>query len=124
MDQYTNYFDALSQTMYSQQSDAASPFLSQESHPPSLSGSPVSSEASDSLVDEAIRYGLFGYDHSPAPTYSSYNQRYAIGFPLRSIFQLTSPLPQLCQRFHGRTNAYERSVLSRGFVRLRDPHDV
>lgn len=93
MDQYTNYLDALSQSMYSQQPNAPSPLLSQESHPPSLSGSPVSSEASDSLIEEAIRYGLFGYEHSPAATYGSYDQKYAVGLLLPSIFQLTIPLP-------------------------------
>jgi len=76
MDQYTNYFDALSQSMYSQQANA---FLSPESPPPSLSSSPVSSEASDSLLDEAIRYGLYGYDPSPAVSYNPYNQKYAVG---------------------------------------------
>ena len=76
MDQYTNYLDALSKPIFSQQANSASTFLSSESHPPSLSASPVSSEGSDSLFEEAMRYGLFGYDPSPAPTYSPYNQKY------------------------------------------------
>ena len=78
MDQYTNYLDALSKTIYSQQSDPNSAFLSPDSHPPSLSASPVSSEGSDSLVDEAMRYGLFGYDPSPMVTYNPFYQKYVL----------------------------------------------
>ena len=79
MDQHTNYFDALSNPTYSQQSDPASPFLSSGSHPPSLSASPVSygtSEGSDVFIDEAIQYGFFGYDPSPVAAYGPYYQRY------------------------------------------------
>ena len=78
MDQYTNYFDTLSKTVFSQQPNSASAFLSPDSHPPSLSASPVSSEGSDSLVDEAMRYGLFGYDPSPTVTYHPYYQKYVL----------------------------------------------
>lgn len=76
MDQYTNYFDTLSQSMYPQQINTTSAFLSSESHPPSLSASPVSSEGSDSLVDESVQYGLFSYDQPPTVIYNSYDQKY------------------------------------------------
>ena len=76
MDQYTNYLDGLSKPVYSQQADPASKFLSPEPRPPSLSASPVSSEGSDSFIDEAIRYGFFGYDPSSAATYNPFNQKY------------------------------------------------
>lgn len=82
MDQYTNYLNALSKPVYSQQADPASTFLSPESHPPSLSASPVSSEGSESLIDEALRYGLFGYDPSSEATYNPYNQKYVLSLSL------------------------------------------
>ena len=77
MDQYANYLDTLSQPTYSQQPNTAYVFLSPESHPPSLSASPVSSEGSEAWVDEVLQYGFFGYDHSPAVPYSPY--RYGVG---------------------------------------------
>jgi hypothetical protein len=83
MDQYTNYLDALSQ--YPQQTDVTSPFLSSASQPPSLSASPVSSEGSDSLIDETVQYGLFAYDQSHTAMYSPYDQKY---FGCRSCIRL------------------------------------
>ena len=73
---YTNYLTALSHSMYSQQDHATSAFLSSDSQPPSLSASPVSSEGSDSLIDETAQYGLYGYDHLATAMYNSYNQRF------------------------------------------------
>ena len=77
MDQYTNYIDSLSQSMYPQQANSTSTFLSSESQPPSLSASPVSSEGSESFMDEAVQYGLFGYDQSPMAIYNSCDQKFA-----------------------------------------------
>lgn len=76
MHQYANYLDALSEHMYPQQSHATSPFLSSASQPPSLSASPVSSDGSDSLIEEDFQCSLFGYDQSPTAIYSSYDQKY------------------------------------------------
>jgi len=75
---YTNYLDALSKAVCFQQPNSTSTFLSPGSPPPSLSASPVSSEGSDSLIDEAMRYGLLGYDPSPMVIYNPYYQKYVL----------------------------------------------
>ena len=73
MDQYTNYLNTLPRPMYPHQINTTSTFLSPESQPPSLSASPVSSEGSDSLIDQTVQYGIFGYDQSPTALFSLAN---------------------------------------------------